>query len=435
MQITDPISNPRLFIEQTRSDALQQLRPGQVVRAVVEMPADKGIAQLNIGGIKVPVKTGMKLDIGQQLALDVVKAGSTPEFKVIRETTAATTQTQALKAILPKQLPLNQLLDTLRSLASPQATPANIIGTAQGTIKSGMDSLVQQLFQQMTSVPSSQAAGSSVLERNLQVIANALQGNPGQAGLDGSTTTGLARQISQLINQPLSNGQPVTGTAIRQAFLQSGLFMESHLLSGQSVQHDLKGNLLRLLENLQPLLTAVQSPGDVFAVRATDTGSALHLMAARLFAELQHQAEGALARVQLHQLSSLPQDENSPKQFWQFELPLSNPEGHDEFFIQLEREARPGRQAEDRWSVTLNFNIPPTGPVCARLNLAGEEISSHFTADLAEGASRIEQLLPALNQAFLKAGLKVGNLSACQGTAVRRTDQPLSPLPLLDERA
>lgn len=434
MQITDPISNPRLFIEQTRSDALQQLRPGQLVRAVVEVPADRGIAQLNIGGIKMPVKTGMKLEIGQQLALDVVKAGNIPEFRVIREVTPATTQALALKGILPKQLPLNQLLDALKSLTTIQQTPVITTGAASAGVNNGLDTLFQQLLQQTTSTRPLTSAGPSPLERNLQLIANALQINQG-GNRANSPAIELARQIRQLINQALSNGQPVTGAAIRQALNQSGLFMEPHLLNGQPVQNDLKGNLLKLLETLRPMLTTTQLLGESPVGKTADTATALQLIAARLFAELHHQAEGALARIQLHQLASLPQDENSHKQLWQFELPISHPEGHDEFLIQFEKETRPAEQAEERWSVTLNFNLAPTGPVCARLSLMADEISSHFTAELTDGVKRIEQLLPTLHEAFTKAGLKVGKLSACLGTAVRRPDQPISPLPLLDERA
>jgi len=437
MQITDPISNPRLFIEQTRSDTLQQLRPGQMVRAVVDTPSNKGIAQLDIGGIKVPVKTGMKLEIGQQLALDVVKAGNAPEFKVIREATSATTQALALKDILPKQLPLNELLNALKSLTASQQTAAITTGITPAVTKSSLDTLFQQLLQATSALPAG-SVGSSNLERNLKLIANALQTNQGQpiqGNRENSTAIELARQIGQLINQTLSNAQPVTGAIIRQALNQSGLFMEPHLLNGQPVQDDFKGNLLKLLESLQPMLTTAHLLGESPVGKAADAATALQLIAARLFTELRHQAEGALARIQLHQLASLPQDENSHKQLWQFELPISHSEGHDEFLIQFEKETRLTEQAEDRWSVTLNFNIPPTGPVCARLSLMADEISSHFTAELDEGVKRIEQLLPTLNEAFSRAGLKVSKLSASQGSAVKRPDQPISPSPLLDERA
>jgi hypothetical protein len=432
MQITDPISNPRLFIEQTKADALQQLRPGQVVRAVVEAPVDKGVAQLNIGGVKLPVKTGLRLEVGQQLVLAVVKSGRAPELRVVRETTPAITRTLALKDILPRQLPLIQLLDSLKSLASLPQSPVNGAGAAPAADKEQpLARLIRQLSQQ---VMTDKAAGSTPLERNLQLLVDALRGQPGQAvrSNNDSSTGVLARQISRLINQLLPGGTPVSGAAIRQSLTESGLFLEAHLLNRQSTGNDFKEHLLRLLQTLQPLQAA--PTGDP-AGKAADPGTTLQLLAARLFAELQHQAEGALARVQLHQLASLPQDENSHKQFWQFELPIAHPEGHDEFLIQFEREARPAAEAGDRWSVMLNFNIPPTGPVRARLSLIADEISSHFTAEDVEGARRIEQLLPTLYEAFSRAGLKVGKLSAAQGVAVSRPDQPVTPLPLLDERA
>ncbi len=432
MQITDPISNPRLFIERTRADALQQLRPGQVVRAVVEAPVDKGVAQLNIGGMKVPVKTAMRLEAGQQLALDVIKSGGAPEFKVIREVTPAMTQALALKAILPKQLPLNQLLDTLRSLTAVQQTTTSSLSPVTGN-NSLVDTLLQQLLQQAGPPPSAETTGNGPLERNLQTIVSAL-GRPVQGDKGNNPAIDLARQVGQLINHALSGYKPLTGAVIRQVLSQSGLFLEPRLLNGQPMPGDLKANLLRLLETLQPMLTPIPMAESVPG-RASDTGTALQLLAARLFAELHHQADGALARIQLHQLASLPQEENSLRQHWQFELPIAYPDGHDEFLIQFEKETRPSGQAEERWSVTLNFNIAPTGPVCAKLSLVGDEISSHFTAELADGASRIEKLLPTLNAALASAGLKVGQLSATRGKAVRTPDQSITPLPLLDERA
>ncbi|WP_428624298.1 flagellar hook-length control protein FliK [Sedimenticola sp.] len=454
MQITDPISNPRLFIEQTRADAFQQLRPGQMVQAVVETQVEKGIAQLNIGGIKVPVKTAMKLEIGQQLALNVVKAGKIPEFKVVRALTPSITQALALKNILPKQLPLNQVLDTLKSLSALQPAPINSGGATPIPHRQNiLPALFEQLLQQPEITPATTsstalatpAAGrtqtGTLLERNLQLIANALQTNQGKRAPEGKiagSVSELAKQINQVINQAISASKPLTGEAIRQAFNQSGLFLEPHLVSQQVTGTDFKQHLMQLLQSLQSLqtmLAATHLPHEMATGKNSDTATTLQLLALRLFAELHHQAEGALARVQLHQLASLPQDDNSPKQIWQFELPIAHPDGHDEFLIKFEREARQAEQTEDRWSVTLNFNIPPAGPVCARLSLLDDEISSHFTAEFADAAKRIEQSLPRLYEAFLKAGLKIGKLSASQGSAVTRPDQPLSPSPLLDERA
>lgn len=431
MQITDPISNPRLFIEQTRSNVLQQLRPGQVVQAVVETAPNKGIAQLNVGGVKLPVKTGMSLEIGQKLTLDVIKSGNAPEFQLVKETTAASTRALILKDILPKQLPLIQLLDSLKSLTAAQVAPG---GVRPNGAQNGIGTLFQQLLQLTPQPLPGDTTGASALERNMQLLATALQGAAGSAAQGSRSDTSLndlVRQLTQLVNQILPNNQPLTGSGIRQAFLQSGLFMEPNLLKGLAAQQDLKGNLLKLLEMLQPMLHA----GNTQAVNRGDTATTLQLLAARLFAELHQQAEGALARVQLHQLASMP-DENSSRQYWQFELPVAHPDGQDEFLIQFEKEAGSAGEESDRWSVTLNFNIEPTGPVAARLSLSGEEISSHFIAEQSEGANRIEQLLPRLREAFIKAGLQVGKLSAGQGVAThKRTDQPLSHLPLLDERA
>jgi flagellar hook-length control protein FliK len=85
--------------------------------------------------------------------------------------------------------------------------------------------------------------------------------------------------------------------------------------------------------------------------------------------------------------------------------------------------------------VTLDFDLEPAGAISAKLTLNEEEISTAFLAQRLESVALVEQHLPRLNAAFIRAGLKVGSLSARQELAPKRPEQQLAPLTLLDEKA
>ena len=66
MQITDLTINPRLIIEQIRSQGLELLRTGQVVQASVIEPTKQGVAKLSIGGTEVLARTQVSLSAGER---------------------------------------------------------------------------------------------------------------------------------------------------------------------------------------------------------------------------------------------------------------------------------------------------------------------------------------------------------------------------------
>lgn len=256
--------------------------------------------------------------------------------------------------------------------------------------------------------------------------------------LDNKTAPQLQRAIQGLVARILPGEQPLVSSQLRRALSESGLFLEASLAKGtQPAANDLKANLVRLLALLQPLFgksalpaTKRTSPQEQ-ASRTAAPDSALN----RILGELLRQSEGSLARVQLHQLSSLP-PEDGARQIWQFEVPVQYQERVDSFLVRLEQErAQQGDQDEDTWTLTLNFDFQPLGPIEARLILQGEEISSLFQASHPMSASLIEKNLPRLNDAFERAGLKVGNLHARHAEVKVAPPSPPSSPPLLDEKA
>ena len=108
----------------------------------------------------------------------------------------------------------------------------------------------------------------------------------------------------------------------------------------------------------------------------------------------------------------------------------------DNFFIRIEHEKVAGdTESPDKWNVTLDFDIEPTGPISAGISLTDDVISTNFITERTDSAKLVESKLPLLNDALLKAGLKIGNLSARHGLLKKTDNQPNPPFPLLDEKA
>lgn len=452
MQITDLTINPRLVIEQIRSQGLELLRSGQVIQASVIDPTKQGVVKLSIGGTEVLARTQISLSAGERLILDVVKAGKLPELRLIREPTIKQLQAQALRELLPRQAPLHKLIDNIRSLAAGSAKPtslsapppspgATVTAVPQQVTPEETAAQIRQMLNKTTGTKTPSAPGESKPPPGSSPLPATTQKNiPIPQPLRDALGPEVAEKVQKILSHTVGDKQPLTPERIRQAFENSGLFLEPKLATGTAPAADLKDSLLRLLFQLRPDL-AGKTPG-----REQQRGGSpdnisnrsLPAMAARLFAELQVQTEGALARIQMHQLASLPQEEGA-RQVWQFELPVAMPKSTDSFMLQIEKEQRAnGNEQETVWSVTLHFNIDPLGPVSARLVLGDDQISSFFTAELADTARELENALPKLSDAFLRAGLKIGKLGARQGIETEQTEDPHPPrpnFPLLDEKA
>ncbi len=118
MQIADLLANPKLVIEQARSEIFSQLRPGQTVQAAVLEPPRMGIARLRIGNSEVMIRTLLPLVTGEQLQLYVQKDSNSNqlELRLIQEATLKHYQAQALRTLLPRQIPLQKLMESIRQI-------------------------------------------------------------------------------------------------------------------------------------------------------------------------------------------------------------------------------------------------------------------------------------------------------------------------------
>jgi hypothetical protein len=434
VKVPDLIANPRLAVETIRSDVLKNLRPGQILHASVLTPTAQNSVKLQIGLAELVARTQIPFTPGQRITLDVVKTGVLPELRVLMQAETRHFQAEALRAALPKQMPLPRFFDTLRTLTNTLANnvPIPPFSKAVAAPAEGLKSALLPMFSS-----AQQPAQSNKLNVEiLQTLRNLTGSESLQKIADGLGPEVINKIRTVLENTP-SRNQVVSPPLLKKIILESGLFMEPKLATGQAPGPDLKSNLLLLLFHLRSQIEELIVP-EQRAITAENRpqSSPLDAGISKLLNQLLRQTEGSLARIQLNQLSSMPAEEGT-RQVWQFDIPVKHPEGFDSFQLRIEREQSHSekKDARHRWRLSLNFDLDPLGPVQAQITLLGEQVSALFLTERKESADLIERQLTSLEQAFARAGLKVGHLAAKRSGKVA-TEMPNSfPHPLLDEKA
>lgn len=446
MEISNSLANYRISIERIKNTLLESLRAGQIVQAKAVTSSEQKQVQLRIGNIEILANTSVKIAAGDDLTLQVIKAANPLQLKLVNEVDARRIEAEAMRAVLPQQTSIALLMKHLNSLQGVhigQPTATSQSAQPSGNLPSSLPSPSLPV-----AIASAENAGADkptvpLPSNPVTAVGSQLQ-SPTASNTAAGTTEELRLPIDRLLQSPegvklteainslaafqLSGGDKLSAERVRLAFEHSGLFLESTLTHNGVAANDMKQGILELLLRLRPLLAAahsIQQSAPLPAERGSDIVA--------LFSELHSQAEGSLARIVFNQLSSLP-SENNNQQLWQFDIPLGQEEKCDAFRVRIERESRRNAagKAETLWSVKLNFELEPIGPVQAKLALLGNEISSHFTAEYTLTAERLKQALPTLAEAFGRSGLKVGSLSAGSG-AIESPPRP--QFPLLDERA
>jgi flagellar hook-length control protein FliK len=372
---------------------LAQLQPGQILRATALSENISGMIRLQIGVTRLIAQTTLQVTTGQNLTLQVEKTGNLPELRVLTLPSLAQMKSAALKQVLPRQQPLPEVFKVLTQAAS-ETTRANPLPPA-----------VKQAVQ-------------SVLARVIPI-----------------EDPGFKAQLSQ-------------------ALQLSGTQTEARLINRQVNADDLKLNLLRLIGLIKPLIGIPSSQTDqaqivqqvlrqqlfnpaqqsaspaVPSAPSQETDST-----ARLLLGLFKHLDGAIARIQTNQLSSLPTEETSTRQVWQFELPIRHENGFDLLHFRISRDAvNKGSDSAYSWNLTLHMNPPSLGPMRVRLSLMGDKVSTIIWSERADTASLVNQHLERLRAGLESTGLAVDKLEAFQGIADIENELP-SEQTLLNEKA
>ena len=338
----------------TREPFALTLKLGQILEARVLSENLGNQVQLLIGGNKLIAQTPLRVTPGQSLSLQVDQTSPLPVLKLLSLTDPQQLQTEALKRILPKQRPLSELFDKLSQIQSSSS-----LSTHPGQIKQAMQTMFERL---------------------------------------------------------LSVSHPQFRQSIKTALFDSGLFMESNLVNQESRSNDLKLNMLRLYDLVKSLLPPPDLTQDrKMAPSPEQDPTAMRSQTVlKQLTDLLKQLDGAIARIHTNQLASLPA-EDPTRQVWQFELPLMCQDQVDLYQITIKQESSGPREDPDSiWSVTLQMNLQPLGPMRVQLRLQGKSLATVIWAERPGTMQLLERHLPRLQQAFEQADLEVTRLQAYQ---------------------
>ncbi|MCU0088814.1 flagellar hook-length control protein FliK [Pseudomonas koreensis] len=277
------------------------------------------------------------------------------------------------------------------------------------------------------------------------------------------TSQNLRAAVDKLLANLPDVQQLSTPKGLAQALANSGVFLETKLLTGQNptLAPDMKADLLKLIAQLTPglpgntNLNAIIAANTLAQALPSFVRNALGMLGQvsakpvpssfplpdRLLQSLEGEgdlehllrlAAAAVSRLQSHQLSSLEQtgvtDDGRLLSTWQLEIPMRNLQDIVPLQVKFQREEAPEKQEANEqrrderepkqqlWRVDLAFDMEPLGPMQIQAQLISGSLSSQLWAERPYTASLIESNLTALRQRLLDSGLNVGDLDCHLGT-------------------
>lgn len=451
----------------------------QVVQQLGQLQADTRVRQvlaqvaLHLAGQQSNSQMQQALtEVARQLANPNASPSSLNQLQQALNQMA---QQLAAQSPAAQQAGPNQLQQALAQLIQQNSNP----GQTNNQLQQLFNQLAQQLGSQSPSVNQIQQALSQVaqqlgsqgptspqqLQEAAKDIAQKIAQQPGQVQINNQTaqanqvnqlspqataqaaTTPAAQEAKEveellrLLNDHSLNEKQLGPAQLRGLFLGSGLFLEASLAQSRAPRaNDLKSLLLRVAtilksnshqDGLQHLLQRFTGRNQSGPPQNTQ-----EMLQTQVLTQLRKATEGALAKIELQQLQSLPPKGDEQRQSWHFALTLNEEARFQEVEAHIEREKSRKRQEEDRWNVELHFDFEASGPLDARIQLQQRVIQVNFWASRAQTLERVKELLPRLEAALKKAGLEVGTLAAWPGAQPKaKATAPLPATNLLNLRA
>ncbi len=369
---------------------------------LMEMIGEKNAIALNNNAAAVLAKAtaaapgsaglGKLMDIGQILNARVLEQHPNGQLRLLLAN-------QVIRANLPNLPPLSPGDSLSLQLTSLSNTPQlKVLSFASQNAPENL--LLRQLLPR---------------QGNLQQLFQQLTGA-------GASAPDSLKPLSQILNSQILNTERLGTEIIRSMMLSSGIFLEANLARKQSETTDLKSALLRMVAQLRAgpepqqnstLLTQLYNR--FMQQGESSRNSALPDRQQMLLTQLRTAAEGALAKVEVRQLTTLQQSDDN-RQSWQLSLPMLDQQKVKDLDIRIQREKqRKEAQGGDTWTVNLHFDFDSSGPLDVRIDLKQEDIGVVFWAEWQETLQRVGKLMPKLEHALEKAGLTVTQMSAFPG--------------------
>jgi flagellar hook-length control protein FliK len=405
-----------------------------VLAATVVSSPQSGQTDLRIGNLLVKAQTGtLQLTAGQTLRLEVASLKELPVLKLLSLMQLQNPVAQALRNVLPRQEPLTPLFSALTRLANAP--------TSATTLDPAITRLAGELFTRLPDTTSVSRPGSlqqalrdsgMFLESKLAQSAVSQQPIPKGEPLARDFKANLLRLV-QVLRENVANSAPTADRSVptTPTAPQSAAASSSQLASTLAAATSARLLPGTFTDPSAPLVRGQPPMPPPLAALAQLARSGMPLTPQEL---LRH-VEGALARVQLNQLSSLPVDRQLAPE-WLIELPVRRDNETDIWSLRISRDqARDKNEAERSapdWTVMLAFDLPGLGPMQTRVNLRGDQVTAQFFSQTQGILPIISEYLPLLKARLQQAGLQVNDLSCHHG----RIPAPARPpkTRILDER-
>lgn len=396
--------------------------------------------------------------LNQQLLLEVKKTGEKPEFKIIEITQPK---------VVPRQVITASIVGFKNNRVQLQVqTPVNENSSTSSSPIITINK--QQLLNSITSSAKDLAIQPGILKLGQPVRLEVIQTdnkfdfkilasptNPEQKVLDTMKQVfPIQEQPSELINQlvlklPLINKNEKVPEAlkrlakeilnsipqlkeikdhsqVKKMFAQSGLFLEAKLAQSMSnndsdVQTDFKNLLLKFQQVLKQEIELHQDK------KALSNEI-------NLFKEMQQKTESSLAKIILNQLTSLPK-EDSTRLVWLLDLPFLNNDKSETVRVEVNREQQQNNVDDmENWSVTIIITPKEQETIHCKVSCSDQTINTLFWSDNEELVKKINSNLDYLKTQFEKSGLKLGHMSANNGTPTTETFPQIKGQKLFDQK-
>jgi len=219
------------------------------------------------------------------------------------------------------------------------------------------------------------------------------------------------KRLAQEILRDLPKQQQLTeSTQLKKSLDNSGLYLEAKLAHTKqktelTLNSDFKAVLLKFIQALQH-----ESQVDKNNLASDD-------QLKNLLKDLQNKSEGALARLMLNQLKSLPQEDQN-KQVWIMDLPFTEKKQTTSIKIEIEKNHKKSQQTEQKnWSATITLSPPHLDTLHCKISYFDNAVHTNFWSEDAKTTKLIQDNLGYLTTRFEAEGLTPGNMNAAQQTS------------------
>jgi len=369
-------------------------------------PETAATTNTNKTGVNTPLPTGAGRVTAPSPAptnpnlAQTVSQSATPESPVaVNPASKPASQTQVTSGV---QTVNRTLIADAPQQASPPASSTTVNKAIAANAPSQQNVAPTQAASKGTTldVPPPTASSTKPTSQAAPVVTNK---NPGQATVSSSqavvagettksapqaSTTRPTNEIYTSQAKPASASQPPPTTTDKSLLTPRPLLpplptaaqatTTTAPSTEQPTQNNLVGIIPKLLQKILPtglLGTHQQAAVTQAAVQANPTSPAL----LNMVNELLNQLESGLARIQQHQINSMPGDETI-RHILNLELPVFNGKGYDNIGLAIEWHDQQKDQEinKHQWRVVINFNFDELGEVQAIVRAQQDEIHTEF---------------------------------------------------------